>query len=103
VLASPREGQIKPIPTRDLRDDALALLSLLERDAPLRQYRYSLKVRSPDGVVQDRGAGRLVCAFGGTTVRAKAGPGFRALTTSSMISLDDSSCRGLHPTQPHLI
>jgi hypothetical protein len=35
VLASPREGQIKRIPTRDLRHDALALLSLLERDALL--------------------------------------------------------------------
>jgi hypothetical protein len=89
VLASPREDQVKRIPTRDLRDDALALLSLLERDAPLLQYRYSLKVRSPDGVLQDRGVGRLVCAFGGTTVLAKGGPGFCALTTSATITLDD--------------
>jgi hypothetical protein len=89
VHASPREDQVKRIPTRDLRDDALALLSLLKRDAPLLQYRYSLKVRSPDGVVQDRGAGKLVCACGGTTVLAKGGPGFCALTTSSIITLDE--------------
>jgi hypothetical protein len=95
VLASPRQGQVTRIPTRDQRDDALALVGLLGRDGPLLQYRYSLKVRSTDGAVQGRGAGRLVCAFGGTTVLAKAGPGFCALTTSSMITLDEPTSERL--------
>jgi hypothetical protein len=95
VLASPGQGQVRHIPTHDLRDDAHALLGRLERDGALLQFRYSLKVRSSDGSVQERGGGRLLCAFGGTPVLAKAGPGFSALTTSSMITLDESTSERL--------
>ena len=94
VLASPGQGQVRHIPTRDLRDDALALLDRLDRDGPLLQFRYSWKVRSSDRAVQ-RGGGRLMCAFGGATVLAKAGPGFCALTTSSMITLDEATSERL--------
>lgn len=48
-----------------------------------------MKVRGSDGAVRERGAGRLVCAFGGTPALAKAGPGFCALTTNAMITLDE--------------
>lgn len=95
VFASPGEGQVRHIPTPDLRDDAHALLGRLDRDGPLLQFRYSLKVRSSDGAVQERGGGRLLCAFGGTPVLAKAGPGFCALTTSSTITLDESTSERL--------
>lgn len=95
VLASPGQGQIRHIPTRDLREDALALLDRLDRDGSLLQFRYSLKVRSSDGTVKERGSGRLLCAFGGTPVLAKAGPGFCALTTSSTITLDESTSEQL--------
>ena len=95
VLASPGQGQVRHIPTRDLRDDAHVLLGRLDRDGPLLQFRYSLKVRSSDGAVQERGGGRLLCAFGGTPVLAKAGPGFCALTTSSTITVDESTSERL--------
>ena len=95
VLASPGQGQVRHIPTPDLRDDAYALLGRLDRDGPLLQFRYSLKVRSSDGAVQERGGGRLLCAVGGTPVLAKAGPGFCALTTSSTITLDESTSERL--------
>jgi predicted DNA-binding protein (UPF0251 family) len=95
ILASPGQGQVRHIPTRDLRDDALALVGRLDRDGPLLQFRYSLKVRSSDGAVQERGGGRLLCAVGGTPVLAKAGPGFCALTTSSTIMLDESTSERL--------
>jgi hypothetical protein len=89
VLASPGQGQVRHIPTHDLRDDARALLGRLDEEGSLLQFRYSLKVRSSDGAVQERGGGKLACAFGGTTVLAKAGPGFCALTTSAMVTLDE--------------
>src|SRR5262245_28265904 len=95
VLASPGQGQVRHIPAPDLRDDAHALLGRLDRDGPLLQFRYSLKVRSSNGAVQERGGGRLLCAFGGTPVLAKAGPGFCALTTSSTITLDESTSEQL--------
>ena len=95
VLASPGQGQVRHIPAHDLRDDALALLDRLDRDGSLLQFRYSLKVRSADGAVQQRGGGRLVCAFGGATVLAKAGPGFCALTTNATITLDEPTSERL--------
>jgi len=95
VLASPGQGQVRHIPTPDLRDDAHALLGRLDRDGPLLQFRYSLKVRSSNGAVQERGGGRLLCAFGGAPVLAKAGPGFCALTTSSTITVDESTSERL--------
>src|SRR5262245_33080520 len=104
VLASPSQGQVRHVPTHDLRDDALALLDRLDRDGPLLQFRYSLKVRSFDGAVQQRGGGRLVCAFGGASVHAKAGPGFCALTTSSMTTLDEPTSERLvseHAMRPY--
>ena len=94
VLASPGQDQVRHIPARDLRDDALALLDRLDRDGSLLQFRYSLKVRSSDGAVQ-RGGGRLVCAFGGAPVLAKAGPGFCALTTNATITLDAAASERL--------
>lgn len=95
VLASPGQGQVRHIPAHDLREDARALLDRLDRDGSLLQFRYSLKVRSSDGAVKERGGGKLVCAFGGTTVLAKAGPGFCALTTSSMVTLDEATSERL--------
>jgi len=95
VFASPGQGQVRHVPTRDLREDALALLDRLDRDGSLLQFRYSLKVLSSDGTVKERGGGRLLSAFGGTPVLAKAGPGFCALTTSSTITLDESTSEQL--------
>src|SRR5262249_60383813 len=100
VLASPGQGQVRHIPTHDLRDDARTLLGRLDEDGSLLQFRYSLKVRSSDGAVQERGGGKLACAFGGTSVLAKAGPGFSALTTSSLVPLDEPPSQWLAPEPP---
>ena len=48
-------------------------------------------MRSSDGAIQERGAGRLSCSFGGTAAVAKGGPGFCGLTASSISALDEQT------------
>lgn len=88
VFASHKIGNIERLPINYLLSDAKLFLGTLEAAADRLQYRYSLKVMRPNGETIKRGCSNLSCSFRSESVVANAGPGFCALTSSTIMVLN---------------